>query len=100
MARAVGIDLQDHELRRRHPGGGEPVVIPDAEDRGRAPSVVGFSKPSGPIVGEVAKRRAMREPGPDGAVGQATHGGQGTGRSRCDGKDWSPQESPPNRPRS
>ena len=42
--------------------GGDPVVIPNAEGGRTTPSVVGFTKDSERLVGQVAKRQAVTNP--------------------------------------
>ena len=50
------------QLRRRRHGGGDPVVIPNAEGGRTTPSVVGFTKDGERLVGTVAKRQAVTNP--------------------------------------
>ena len=62
MARAVGIDLGTTNSVVAAMEGGESTVIPNAEGSRTTPSVVGFSKSSEILVGEVAKRQAVTNP--------------------------------------
>ncbi len=62
MAKAVGIDLGTTNSVVSVLEAGEPVVIPNAEGARTTPSVVGFSKTGEVLVGEVAKRQAIRNP--------------------------------------
>lgn len=60
MARAVGIDLGTTNSCVAVLEGGEPTVIPNAEGARTTPSVVAFGANGEPLVGEVAKRQAVR----------------------------------------
>src|SRR6202046_5445184 len=62
MPKAVGIDLGTTNSVVSVMEAGEPVVIPNAEGGRPPPSVVGFSKTGGVLVGEVAKRQAITNP--------------------------------------
>jgi molecular chaperone DnaK len=62
MARAVGIDLGTTNSVVAAMEGGDSTVIPNAEGSRTTPSVVGFSKSSEILVGEVAKRQAVTNP--------------------------------------
>ena len=65
MARAVGIDLGTTNSAISVLEGGEPTIIPNAEGGRTTPSVVAFSKVTGPdakpeiLVGNIAKRQAV-----------------------------------------
>ena len=65
MARAVGIDLGTTNSAISVLEGGEPTIIPNAEGGRTTPSVVAFSKATGPdakpeiLVGNIAKRQAV-----------------------------------------
>ena len=63
MAKAVGIDLGTTNSVVAALEGGEPVVLPNAEGSRTTPSVVGFAKNGDVLVGEVAKRQAITNPG-------------------------------------
>ncbi|MCP4223265.1 MAG: Hsp70 family protein, partial [Actinomycetia bacterium] len=63
MAKAVGIDLGTTNSVVAVLEGGEPTVIANAEGDRTTPSVVGFSKSGEVLVGEVAKRQAVTNPG-------------------------------------
>jgi molecular chaperone DnaK len=78
MGRAVGIDLGTTNSVVSVMEGGEGTVIPNAEGSRTTPSVVGFSKSSEVLVGEVAKRQAVTNP--DRTV---------TSIKRSMGTDWS-----------
>src|SRR5256886_10834143 len=63
MPKAVGIDLGTTNSVVSVLEAGEPNVIPNAEGARTTPSVVGFSKSGEVLVGEVAKRQAITNPG-------------------------------------
>lgn len=60
MARAVGIDLGTTNSVVAVLEGGEPTVIPNAEGSRTTPSVVAFAQGGEVLVGDVAKRQAVR----------------------------------------
>jgi molecular chaperone DnaK len=91
MARAVGIDLGTTNSVVAVLEGGEPVVIPNAEGSRTTPSVVGFSKNSEILVGEVAKRQAITNP--DRTIRSVKrHMGDKDWSVEVDGKSWTAQE--------
>jgi molecular chaperone DnaK len=91
MARAVGIDLGTTNSVVAVLEAGEPIVIPNAEGSRTTPSVVGFSKGSEILVGEVAKRQAITNP--DRTVRSVKrHMGERDWSVEIDGKAWTPQE--------
>jgi len=63
MSKAVGIDLGTTNSVVSVLEAGDPVVIPNAEGSRTTPSVVAFSKAGEVLVGEVAKRQAITNPG-------------------------------------
>lgn len=63
MPKAVGIDLGTTNSVVSVLEGGDPVVIPNAEGSRTTPSVVAFTKDGEVLVGEVAKRQAITNPG-------------------------------------
>ena len=63
MPKAVGIDLGTTNSVVSVLEGGDPVVVPNAEGSRTTPSVVAFSADSEVLVGEVAKRQAITNPG-------------------------------------
>ena len=63
MAKAVGIDLGTTNSVVSVLEGGDPVVIANAEGSRTTPSVVAFNKSGEALVGEVAKRQAITNPG-------------------------------------
>ncbi|MFZ3102609.1 MAG: molecular chaperone DnaK [Desulfitobacteriaceae bacterium] len=62
MAKVIGIDLGTTNSCVAVMEGGEAVVIPNAEGNRTTPSVVGFSKNSERLVGQIAKRQAVSNP--------------------------------------
>ena len=63
MGKAVGIDLGTTNSVVAVLEGGDPVVIANAEGSRTTPSVVAFAKDGEVLVGEVAKRQAITNPG-------------------------------------
>jgi molecular chaperone DnaK len=91
MARAVGIDLGTTNSVVSVLEAGEPVVIPNSEGSRTTPSVVGISKNSEILVGEVAKRQAITNP--DRTIRSVKrHMGDRDWSLEIDGKSWTPQE--------
>ncbi len=89
MARAVGIDLGTTNSVIATLDGGEPSVIPNAEGGRTTPSIVAF-KDGEVLVGEVAKRQAITNPG---KTVRSVKRHMGTDWSiEADGKDYSAQE--------
>ena len=62
MSKVLGIDLGTTNSCMAVMEGGEAVVIPNAEGGRTTPSVVGFSKTSERMAGQVAKRQAVANP--------------------------------------
>jgi len=90
MAKAVGIDLGTTNSVVAVLEGGEPTVIANAEGDRTTPSVVGFTKSGEVLVGEVAKRQAVTNPGRTIASVKRHVGTDWT--VGIDGKDYTPQE--------
>ncbi len=63
MAKIIGIDLGTTNSVVAVMEGGEPTVIPSAEGGRIVPSVVAFSKGGERLVGQLAKRQAVTNPG-------------------------------------
>ena len=62
MAKVVGIDLGTTNSVVAVMEAGKPTVIPNAEGSRTTPSVVGFSKSSERVVGQIAKRQRELNP--------------------------------------
>ena len=60
MGKIIGIDLGTTNSVVAVMEGGEPTVIPSAEGGRTVPSVVAFTKTGERLVGQVAKRQAIR----------------------------------------
>jgi molecular chaperone DnaK len=60
--KVIGIDLGTTNSVVAVMEGGDPVVIPNAEGGRTTPSVVGFTKDSERLVGQIAKRQAVTNP--------------------------------------
>jgi len=90
MGKAVGIDLGTTNSVVSVLEGGDPVVIANAEGSRTTPSVVAFAKDGEVLVGEVAKRQAITNPG---RTIRSVKRHMGTGwHQEVDGKDYTAQE--------
>jgi molecular chaperone DnaK len=90
MPKAVGIDLGTTNSVVAVLEGGDPVVIPNAEGSRTTPSVVAFAKDGEVLVGEVAKRQAITNPG---RTIRSVKRHMGTNWTvDIDGKGYNPQE--------
>ena len=90
MAKAVGIDLGTTNSVVSVLEGGDPVVVPNAEGSRTTPSVVAFSADSEVLVGEVAKRQAITNPG---RTIRSVKRHMGTAKKfKIDDKDYTSQE--------
>jgi len=90
MGKAVGIDLGTTNSVVSVLEGGDPVVIANAEGSRTTPSVVAFAKDGEVLVGEVAKRQAITNPG---RTIRSVKRHMGTSWSQdVDGKDYTAQE--------
>ncbi len=63
MGKIIGIDLGTTNSVVAVMEGGEPTVIPSAEGGRTVPSVVAFTKTGDRLVGQLAKRQAVTNPG-------------------------------------
>jgi molecular chaperone DnaK len=63
MGKIIGIDLGTTNSVVAVMEGGEPTVIPSAEGGRTVPSVVAFTKTGERLVGQLAKRQAVTNPG-------------------------------------
>ena len=90
MGKAVGIDLGTTNSVVSILEGGDPAVIANAEGSRTTPSVVAFAKDSEVLVGEVAKRQAITNPG---RTIRSVKRQMGSNWSETiDDKDYTPQE--------
>lgn len=62
MSKILGIDLGTTNSVAAIMEGGEPVIIPNAEGNRTTPSVVAFKEDGERLVGELAKRQAVKNP--------------------------------------
>ncbi len=90
MAKIIGIDLGTTNSCVAVFEGGEPSVIPNPEGARTTPSVVAFSKTGERLVGQIAKRQAITNPG---RTISSIKRDMGTDRKvAIDGKNYTPQE--------
>lgn len=90
MSKAVGIDLGTTNSVVAVLEGGDPIVIANAEGSRTTPSVVAFAKDGEVLVGEVAKRQAITNPG---RTIRSVKRQMGTAwKQDVDGKDYTAQE--------
>jgi molecular chaperone DnaK len=90
MGKAVGIDLGTTNSVVSVLEGGDPIVIANAEGSRTTPSVVAFAKDGEVLVGEVAKRQAITNPG---RTIRSVKRQMGTAwKQDVDGKDYTAQE--------
>jgi molecular chaperone DnaK len=90
MGKAVGIDLGTTNSVVAVLEGGDPVVIANAEGSRTTPSVVAFGKDGEVMVGEVAKRQAITNPG---RTTRSVKRHMATNwKQTIDGKDYTAQE--------
>ena len=90
MPKAVGIDLGTTNSVVSVLEGGDPVVVPNSEGSRTTPSVVAFSGDGDVLVGEVAKRQAITNPG---RTIRSVKRHMGTAKQfKIDDKDYAAQE--------
>src|SRR5207248_2927297 len=63
MGKVIGIDLGTTNSCVAVMEGGEPVVIPNSEGSRTTPSMVGFTEAGERLVGQIAKRQAIKDAG-------------------------------------
>lgn len=90
MAKVIGIDLGTTNSVVAVMEGGEPTVIPTQEGGRLTPSVVGFTKNSERLVGQLAKRQAISNP--DRTVSSIKRHMGTQYKVSVDGKQYSPEE--------
>ncbi len=90
MSKVVGIDLGTTNSVIAVMEGGEPVIISNAEGSRITPSVVAFKKDGERLVGEMAKRQAIINPGRT-ILSIKRHMGTNY-KVKIDDKEYTPQE--------
>ena len=90
MSKVIGIDLGTTNSCVAVMGGGEAVVIANAEGNRTTPSVVAFSKTGERMVGQVAKRQAITNP--DRTISSIKREMGSDHRVAIDSKNYTPQE--------
>ena len=90
MSKVIGIALGTTNSCVAVMGGGEPVVIANAEGSRTTPSVVGFQKDGERLVGQIAKRQAVANSDRT-VISIKRHMGSDY-KVTIDGKQYSPQE--------
>ena len=90
MAKTIGIDLGTTNSCVAVIEGGEPVVIANAEGARTTPSVVAFSANGERLVGQVAKRQAITNPG--GTISSIKREMGSDYKANVNGKSYTPQE--------
>ncbi|KAF5410674.1 MAG: molecular chaperone DnaK [Euryarchaeota archaeon] len=91
MAKILGIDLGTTNSCMAVIEAGEPTIVPNAEGGRTTPSVVGFSKTGERLVGQIAKRQAILNPGRT-VSSIKRHVGEKDYTVAIDDKDYKPQE--------
>ncbi len=91
MAKILGIDLGTTNSCMAIIEAGEPTIVPNAEGGRTTPSVVGFSKTGERLVGQIAKRQAILNPGRT-VSSIKRHVGENDYTVAIDDKDYKPQE--------
>jgi len=91
MAKILGIDLGTTNSCMAVIEAGEPTIVPNAEGGRTTPSVVGFSKTGERLVGQIAKRQAILNPGRT-VSSIKRHVGEKDYTVTIDDKDYKPQE--------
>ena len=79
MSKVIGIDLGTTNSVVAVMEGGEPAVIVNQEGSRTTPSIVAFTKEGERLVGQVAKRQSVTNPGQHRVLDQALHGPQACG---------------------
>lgn len=90
MGKIIGIDLGTTNSCVAVMEGGEPVVIPNSDGARTTPSVVAFSKTGERMVGQLAKRQAIKDP--DRTVSSIKRKMGSDFKVNIDGKGFTPQE--------
>lgn len=90
MGKIIGIDLGTTNSCVSVMEGGEPVVIPNSDGARTTPSVVAFAKNGERMVGQLAKRQAVKDP--DRTVISIKRQMGTDFKVNIDGKAYTPQE--------
>lgn len=90
MGKIIGIDLGTTNSCVAVMEGGEPVVIPNSDGARTTPSVVAFSKTGERMVGQLAKRQAIKDP--ERTVISIKRKMGSDYKVNIDGKGYTPQE--------
>ncbi len=90
MGKIIGIDLGTTNSCVAVMEGGEPVVIPNSDGARTTPSVVAFAKNNERMVGQLAKRQAIKDP--DRTVISIKRKMGSDFKVNIDGKSFTPQE--------
>ncbi len=90
MAKVLGIDLGTTNSAMAIMEGGEPTIIPNAEGERTTPSVVAFKEDGERLVGEMAKRQAVKNP--DRTITSIKRKMGTDHKVNIDGKDYTPEQ--------
>jgi molecular chaperone DnaK len=90
MSKVIGIDLGTTNSCVAVMEGGESVIIPNAEGGRTTPSVVAFSKTGERMIGQIAKRQAVTNPGR--TISSIKREMGSDYKVNIDGKKFTPQE--------
>jgi molecular chaperone DnaK len=91
MGKMIGIDLGTTNSCVAVMEGGDPTVIPTKQGNRTLPSVVGYSDKGERVVGEPAKRQAVKSPNKT-VESIKRHMGEGDYTVELDGKERKPEE--------
>ncbi len=86
----IGIDLGTTNSAMAIMEGGEPTIIPNAEGGRTTPSVVAIKEDGERLVGELAKRQAVKNP--DRTITSIKRKMGSDHKVKIDGKDYTPEE--------
>ncbi len=90
MSKILGIDLGTTNSVAAIMEGGEPTIIPNAEGTRTTPSVVAFKEDGERLVGELAKRQAVKNP--DRTISSIKRKMGSDHKVKIDDKDYTPEE--------
>ena len=86
----IGIDLGTTNSAMAIMEGGEPIIIPNAEGGRTTPSIVAIKEDGERLVGELAKRQAVKNP--ERTIASIKRKMGSDHKVTIDGKDYSPEE--------